>query len=261
MGYVMETREEFERLEQQAKMSHYRLEDELAGVLIRPGTRILDAGCGSGVASRFMLEHYPGVEIEACDLSEIRLQQAKNQVTLQNQGVIRFFKSSLEEIESENSRYDFVFCRFVLEHLPNPEIAVSEFYRVLRPGGVVYLVDLDGILFNLSHQNARLSEQLLRIQQGLNQDLFVGRRMPALVHQAGFSGTSWRAMVMDFRDATLNDEFELTRQRLLFARPEFARILGSEAEADEFRRMYCEEILKPGNVLFYNKFIVSGTKP
>jgi ubiquinone/menaquinone biosynthesis C-methylase UbiE len=256
----METEQEFDRLERQARMTHYRLEDELRGVVLYPRMKILDAGCGSGVASRFLADRFLGVNIEACDLSDIRLQQARNASRHSGLDRIRFFRSSVEEIQTENDRYDFVFCRFVLEHLPNPVRAISEFFRVLKPGGMLFLVDLDGILFNLTHQDPVLAQQLDSIRQGLSQDLFVGRRLPQLVHRSGFIGLNWKVSVMDFQGADLSDELELTQDRLAFALPLFSKILGSDDAAQDFRRRYCEEILKPGSTLFYNKFVVSGVK-
>ena len=38
-----------------------------------------------------------------------------------------------------DSSYDAVLCTQVLEHVPNPDAVVAEFYRILRPGGRLYL--------------------------------------------------------------------------------------------------------------------------
>jgi SAM-dependent methyltransferase len=37
-----------------------------------------------------------------------------------------------------DSTFDYVFSIYVLEHIPNPERAISEMYRVLKPGGICY---------------------------------------------------------------------------------------------------------------------------
>ena len=38
-----------------------------------------------------------------------------------------------------NNRYDFIYCSHVLEHIPNDKKAISEIYRVLKPGGIAML--------------------------------------------------------------------------------------------------------------------------
>lgn len=43
-----------------------------------------------------------------------------------------------EAIPFENSLADIVLCNQVLEHVKNPEKAVSEMYRLLKPGGILY---------------------------------------------------------------------------------------------------------------------------
>ena len=38
-----------------------------------------------------------------------------------------------------NNSYDFIYCSHVLEHIPNDKKAISEIYRVLKPGGIAML--------------------------------------------------------------------------------------------------------------------------
>lgn len=46
---------------------------------------------------------------------------------------------SVESIPIEKNKLDVIFCQEVLEHVKNPEIALSEMYRVLKPGGKLFL--------------------------------------------------------------------------------------------------------------------------
>ena len=48
--------------------------------------------------------------------------------------------SPLHDIPVQDGSYDVVICNAVLEHVENPNDVIAEFHRVLRPGGVLYLV-------------------------------------------------------------------------------------------------------------------------
>jgi SAM-dependent methyltransferase len=45
---------------------------------------------------------------------------------------------NLFQLPFKDNQFDFVFSIYVLEHIANPEGAISEMYRVLKPGGVCY---------------------------------------------------------------------------------------------------------------------------
>src|ERR1044071_5914304 len=80
MSYVLESKSEFDRLEQQSGLSAYDCQRELALAGLPPlqeGMRLLDAGCGSGVLGRHLAHRYPGCAVVGCDISEIRVCQAR----------------------------------------------------------------------------------------------------------------------------------------------------------------------------------------
>jgi SAM-dependent methyltransferase len=47
--------------------------------------------------------------------------------------------SPLHEIPVEDGHFDAILCNAVMEHVRNPHEVMTEFHRVLRPGGVLYL--------------------------------------------------------------------------------------------------------------------------
>lgn len=92
-------------------------------------------------------------------------------------------------------------------------------------------------------------------------DLRIGRKLPHLLVQAGFSETDWRIDVLEWRDELLVQERKLMDERLLALEPVLAGVLGGTSEAQRFRSEYLAALDAPGCVLFYNKFIVTGRKP
>lgn len=47
--------------------------------------------------------------------------------------------SDITDIPVEDSHFDVILCSEVLEHIPNPEMAIKEFGRILKPGGMLIL--------------------------------------------------------------------------------------------------------------------------
>lgn len=260
MKYALEHMDEANRLEEQAKLESYDLKKEFRFINIKSNEIILDAGCGTGLVSRHLASlGVHGIKIEACDQSEIRLQQAKNLAGEFNQK-ITFFQSNLEShIEAPAGKYDKVVCRFVIEHLINPQNAINEFFRVLKSQGEVTIVDLDGILFNLYTTNNVLNGYLEKLKKEFSLDLFVGRKLPTLMSKAGFNNIKWDIDIMNFQGEELKREKENYRERFQFAFKAFEQVLGKNY-AQHFVHLYLSELDNPSNTLFYNKFIVRGSK-
>jgi SAM-dependent methyltransferase len=200
------------------------------------------------------------VKVEACDLSPVRVAQAREIRKMQGKDDIRFFQTPLESIAAPDASYDRITCRHVFEFLPDPMKVVREFLRVLKPGGQALIVQFDGFLFNYFHKNAELSEMLEAIRAHGHPDLFRGRKIPSLFLDAGFTGVDWDVQAFPFKGRQLEMEREQMRQRLEFSAPGLAPILGSLERSLRFRDLYCAELDKPGSVLFYNKFFIWGTK-
>jgi malonyl-CoA O-methyltransferase len=104
------------------------LDDELAREMLRglPQEQLLDAGCGIGRR----IANVPGAM--GMDLSpEMLAAGAANNVVT---GDVRAIPFSAD-------RFDMVWSRLVLGHLPDPLAAYLEFARVCMPGGYVFITD------------------------------------------------------------------------------------------------------------------------
>src|SRR5690606_13983789 len=99
---------------------------------------ILDAGTGSALVARYFRDRFPKADVVAVDSSQEMLGQAK--ANTNNQG-IRFIESNLEAIQLPSSTYDFIVARYVLEHVSQPNLVCKEFFRVMKPGGTILLID------------------------------------------------------------------------------------------------------------------------
>jgi SAM-dependent methyltransferase len=107
---------------------------------VRPGTRILDIGCGPGrhtcAASRLKDVVVIGSDVSFDEAVEAR-NRLDNQETigLNGGGSWATLVSDITGLPFPDGFFQLVICAEVLEHIPDQERAVGEVLRVLKPGG------------------------------------------------------------------------------------------------------------------------------
>jgi SAM-dependent methyltransferase len=106
---------------------------------LRPGFRVLDAGCGRG---RHLGETFrrPGVHALGVDQSLEDVTKTRNLMRLMEQegegggGSWAVLQADLTRLPFADGSFDLVICAEVLEHIPEDEQAIREIVRVLKPG-------------------------------------------------------------------------------------------------------------------------------
>lgn len=109
-------------------------ETEAFAALLRPGSRVLDAGCGGGTKTKYLTEK--GFLVTGVDFSENLLAIAKREVP-----DARFQLLDLREIERLEEKFDGIFMQAVLLHFSKDEAAniLQKIVSRLNPGGILYV--------------------------------------------------------------------------------------------------------------------------
>jgi ubiquinone/menaquinone biosynthesis C-methylase UbiE len=157
---------------------------------VRPGTRLLDCGCGPGtITLDFATLAAPagviGVDREASQLA-LALTRAAQQRLLN----VHFAAADAYALPFPHASFDAVFLHGVLEHLKAPVAALAEVHRVVKSGGAVGVrhADFGGFLLEPAgpplDRFAALFAQLMRHNGG---DPQAGRHQLAWLKAAGFA--------------------------------------------------------------------------
>ncbi len=118
-----------------------RLLEQILGDAARMGGRFLDLGAGTGATGAWLAEHG---ELVACDYMPLALELHREQHA--DHPAIGHVNADAQRLPFADSSFDIVLCVTVLYHegVVDPQIAVDEMARVVRPGGIVCLWEPGG---------------------------------------------------------------------------------------------------------------------
>jgi ubiquinone/menaquinone biosynthesis C-methylase UbiE len=160
-----------------------------------PSARVLEVGCGTGAVSRALASR-PGVgEVVGLDPAPAFLEKARELAgDLAN---LSFVEGDARALPLEDDSFDVVVFHTTLCHVPEPETALAEASRVLRPGGLLAVFDGDYATTTLASGDFDpLQACADAVVANLVHDRWLVRRLPRLVREAGlelvrFSGHSY----------------------------------------------------------------------
>jgi len=170
-----------------------RVRDELFGdrfhlaalsALIDPSWTIGDLGCGTGQVSAALAPF--AARVVAVDDSAAMLQAAKRRLTAFDNVDLR--RGELESLPIDELRLDAATLMLVLHHVAEPEKALSEVSRVLKPGGRVLLVDM------LPHDRDNYRQQMGHVWLGFSEE-----HTRRLLEATGFEGVRIVPLAPDAR--------------------------------------------------------------
>ncbi len=134
------------------------LELMLAQLKPRPGERILDAATSAGLYARTLLQHQPGLEVHALDFSEAFLKKA--QAYAERDGVSPVLvQADVRSLPYRNAVFDALVCGGSLNEFTDLSRTLSEFARVLKPGGRMWQM----YLTNAQSLPGRLGQGVLKL--------------------------------------------------------------------------------------------------
>lgn len=107
-----------------------------------PAARLLDVGCGGGQIALRILTLRGDVDVTGIDLSAAQIARARRRTRLFANRV-RFVVGSATELEFPDASFDAVLSVTSIKHWPSQRQGLAECVRVVKPGGLVLISEID----------------------------------------------------------------------------------------------------------------------
>ena len=196
--------------EQQLTGFHRAFEPELLRILgdlpLTPAMKVLDLACGDGFYTRRIADRLgPGGSVTGVDLNRALLADAQLEAARQtSRAAIDFVAASFDRLPFPDDTFDFVWCAQSLYSLPEPVVVIRHMARVLRPGGIVAVLENDTlhqvflpwpVYLELSLRAA----ELRALSEGTSNPskYYVGRRLPGVFAEAGLEPLKMTTRAID----------------------------------------------------------------
>lgn len=101
--------------------------------------RVLDAGCGTGVGTEYLVHLNPQAEVTGIDLSERALATAAERCRRSGADRVSFHQLSIYDAAQLPGQFDWINCVGVLHHLPDPQRGIQALAEKLAPGGIFHI--------------------------------------------------------------------------------------------------------------------------
>jgi ubiquinone/menaquinone biosynthesis C-methylase UbiE len=103
----------------------------------QPDSSILDVGCGTGILLQQLLQLGQGLNLQGVDIAPEMVKVAQTKLGQS----VEIRQGSANRLPFDANSFDAVTCATSFHHYPNPDNALREMLRVLKPGGKLVLLD------------------------------------------------------------------------------------------------------------------------
>jgi ubiquinone/menaquinone biosynthesis C-methylase UbiE/acyl carrier protein len=253
---------EVNRLKYQVDLFYQKEIELYKKIGLRDGMKIIECGSGPGFLIRNIVRDLPNCIATAVEIDPYLVGQLNKNSVINNKKLFEVKHASIIETELPDNYFDFAIARLVLEHLNEPEIAIAELSRILKPGGKLVLVSNDFAYHLLTYPPIPELDEMYRAyiesrtSEGGNP--LIGRQLPVLLKKGMFE-------TINIEIICVHSDMEGDKS---FLKAENVNISKSLVKDGFLKKEILESLIEnwykmlqqPDHILFRQLFVISGTK-
>jgi ubiquinone/menaquinone biosynthesis C-methylase UbiE len=232
---------EQERLVAQAEHWRHRLIRD--GTELKPGTRLLEIGCGVGAVLAVLGQEFPGIRLTGVDIEPKQLEFARGH--LERSGVdATLVEADAIALPFADESFDHVWMMWFLEHVADPVAVLGEARRVLVPGGAITAIEVDYATCRADPSTAAFEALVDAMVDGMAASGWsdAGTRLPTWLRKSGFADVEEGERPFWWRDEDLASQANYAADVLESALPALADLPRADeaqlrAGVDDLRRL------------------------
>jgi SAM-dependent methyltransferase len=168
---------------------------------LAPGMRVVDLGCGAGSITCDIAALVAPGEVRGVDTSESAIASAQSLAAERGLDNVTFHVGDATDTHLAAQSFDIVIICVMLSYLPEPERAVAEAFRLLKPGGLYAGREMmkAGDWFAGPHANAltEIDDMIIEGMREQGGDPFFGKRLARILIDNGFNLIGARSRYSD----------------------------------------------------------------
>ncbi len=125
---------------------------------IKDGMKVLDAGCGVGGASRYVVNHY-NVSVNGITYSDLLLKKAREYSKSYDKSILKFQFMDYTKTDFKDEAFDCIFGLESVCYANDKHDFIKEAYRILKPGGKLVVADGFQIKDNLNEHEEKILDE------------------------------------------------------------------------------------------------------
>lgn len=189
------------------------LDHQIQSMGLRPGQRLLDAGCGVGRPALYFAKK-AGVSVDGITVSERQYNDGLKHVDAEGMGsLVRLVHGDYHCLQKHfrESSYDVIYFLESFGHSRAKKHLLDVCWRMLKPGGLLYIKDLFKKITIVSGHRKTIEAEVRKINDAYRYDIADLNEVITFVRQKGYILTSVTTVDLkleDFEDLSISNEFQ-----------------------------------------------------
>lgn len=253
---------EVNRLKYQVDLFYQKEIELYKKIGLRDGMKLIECGSGPGFLISNIVRDLPNCIATAVEIDPYLVEQLNKNSVINNKKLFEVKHASINDTELPDNYFDFAIARLVLEHLNEPEIAIAELRRILKPGGKLVLVSNDFAYHLLTYPPIPELDEMYgayiksRISEGGNP--LIGRQLPVLLKKGMFEMINIEIICV--HSDQVGDKSFLKAENVNISKSLVKDGFLKEDILESLIKNWYKMLQQPDHVLFRQLFVISGTK-